>query len=245
MQLKLTKTVKALLIICFTSFVIQQTWDQFLGGNITGTFGLVPYAFVMKFYFWQIFTYSFLHADLAHLILNLLMLVFIGGDIESVWGWARFLRFYAFCALSGGLAYLLLQLAIGQSAVMVPMVGASGAIYGLLLAYGLLYSERELYFMMLFPMKAKHFIWILVVVEFMTTVFSQRGGVAGIAHLGGMAGGLAFLWWRSFWIVWKERKKREAGAPTVTRRTKKKSADHLKLIVNRDDDDPRGPKTWH
>ncbi|HAR44307.1 MAG TPA: DUF1751 domain-containing protein [Bdellovibrionales bacterium] len=252
MQMRLTPAVKYLLIVCFASFLVQQTADQFFSANLTGLFGLVPASFVFQYRFWQIVTYSFLHGDVMHLFLNMMMLVFIGSELESVWGTARFLKFYFICVVAGGLAYLFLQLLSTGQALHIPMVGASAGVYGLLIAYGLLFAERTLLFMMLFPMKAKHFIWVLAGIEFMSTVFSPRGGVAGIAHLGGMAAGWLYLWgWRRFPDFW--RKKGDWPLPGIRRERKSKKTDHLKLVVNRDkgrpkssgNDDDDAPKTWH
>ncbi|OFZ22431.1 MAG: hypothetical protein A2X94_01230 [Bdellovibrionales bacterium GWB1_55_8] len=246
MQLRLTKAVKLIAIICFAMFVIQQTADQFFGANLLRWFALVPSALMLDYRFWQVFTYAFLHGDVMHLFLNLMMLVFIGSEIEASWGTPRFLRFYFFCSISAGLFYLFLQLFMGGATLHTPMVGASGAIYGLLMAYGLLFGERVLLFMMLFPMKAKHFIWILVAVEFMSTVFSPRGGVAGAAHLGGMAAGFLYLWgWGRFLQIRSKPFGQGSSKKTVK---KKRSADHLRLVKgapNDPSDREDGPKTWH
>jgi membrane associated rhomboid family serine protease len=124
------------------------------------------------------------------------------------------------------------------------MVGASGAIYGCLMAYGLLFGERVLLFMMLFPMKAKHFIWVLAGVEFLSTVFSGRGGLSSAAHIGGMLAGVGYLWFTRN----RAGSRPKARAPAAGRKfalpSKKK---HLKLIVDNDSDDDRDPndKTWH
>ena len=248
MQLRLTKAVKAIMIACFAMFVVQHTADQFFGANVLGWLALVPSAFVLDHRFWQVVTYAFLHADVMHLFLNLMMLLFIGSELEALWGTVRFLRFYFFCSISAGFIYLLLQLIIGGETLHVPMVGASGAIYGLLVAYGILFAERTLLFMMLFPMRAKHFVWILAAIEFMSTVFSSRTGVAGVAHLGGMGAGFLYLWGNAAFRAWK---KRRDQAPPKKRRPSK----HLKLVVNRGKDGPSGsggpgadddePKTWH
>jgi len=252
MSIKLTRAVKAILILCFALFVIQQTADRFLGGNIISWLGLVPSNFVIDHRFWQLFTYSFLHADVLHLFLNLLMLVFIGGELEAVWGIGRFLRYYFFCSVSAGILYLLLQIFIWKGeGLHTPMVGASGAIYGLLLAYGIIFGERVLLFMLLFPMKAKHFVWILGGVEFFSTVFSGRGGLSSAAHLGGMVAGLAYLWVRaSVQIAKKHRENRSK----FDRSKPKKRKSHLKLIIDNErdlnkyieEDNPDdSPKTWH
>jgi membrane associated rhomboid family serine protease len=249
--IRLSPTVKVILIACFVAFLIQQTTDQFLGGHLNEIFALFPRGVIFQGRIWQLFTYPFLHADPLHLILNMMMLAFIASDLELQWGRKRFLIFYFFCAVSAGILYLLLQLWVwkGQG-IDQPMVGASAAIYGCLMAYGLLFGERVMLFMMLFPMKAKHFIWVLAGVEFMSTVFSGRGGLSSAAHVGGMLAGVGYLW------VAKARARsslRAGQAKPATRRkplsSKKK---HLKLIVDNDeekessDDDRDPPKpTWH
>lgn len=248
MLIRLTPAVKALMIICFAAFIVQQTADLYMGGNFLGWFGLVPSSFALGHRFWQIITYAFLHSDVMHLFFNLMMLAFIGGELEHFWGTAAFLKYYFFCLVTAGGSYLLLQffVAKGWGGAAVPMIGASGAIYGLLVAYGLIFSERVLLFMMLFPMKAKHFIWVLAAIEFMSTVFSGRGGLASIAHIGGMAGGLGYLWGRSAWIV--QRRRRAAGQAASLKEKKKKAAEHLRLVINNDKSEPdqdENPKIWH
>ena len=241
--LRITPTIKILLITLFASFVIERTADIYLGGDLVSWFALVPKRVVLDFAVWQLVTYSFLHADVMHLFLNLLLLVFVGSELETLWGRKRFLRFFFFCVVSGGAAYLLMT-AFATSRMHVPMVGASAGIYGLLVAYGILFSERVLLFMMLFPMKAKQFVWILALVEFMTSFFSPSGGLSSVAHLGGMAGGFFYLWG----FAWFARRKRQMAEGHLQKQRDKR---HLKLVVGRGDrdDDPGssggGPKTWH
>jgi membrane associated rhomboid family serine protease len=243
MPIRIPRTIWGLIIACMATFIIQQGSAQFAGADLVGVLGLVPQS-VAQGALWQLVTYMFLHADVGHLILNLLMLAFIGSELESVWGRRRFLIFYFFCGVVAGLTYLILQLAFWQANV--PMIGASGGIYGILLAYGLLFGERVLLFMMLFPMKAKHFIWVLAAVEFLTGLFSGTPGAAlsSVAHLGGMAGGFAYLYGRGAWLVWK--RKRDS-APS---RPRKPGKSHLKLVKPKDEPPPsksgdNDPRTWH
>ncbi len=254
MPIRLTRAVKALLIICFATFVIQHTVDQFLGGNLLGWFGLIPSAFINDHKIWQLFTYSFLHGDVMHLFLNLMMLAFIGGELEATWGTPRFLRFYFFCSTAAGLFYLFLQLLVLRgSALHVPMVGASGAIYGMLMAYGLIFGERVLLFMMLFPLKAKYFVWILAAIELMTTVFSAHGGMASIAHLGGMFAGFGYLWGRAAFTVMNKNSQLKSILNRSSTKKQRIQPKHLKLVINnknkvefrssQDDDDT--PPTFH
>jgi membrane associated rhomboid family serine protease len=246
MLIRLTRAVKVILIACFAAFIVQQTGDQFFGTELQSWFALIPSAFVLEYRFWQIFTYAFLHGDVMHLFLNLMMLVFIGGELESVWGTRRFVFYYFFCSICAGLLYLFLQMVVWRgTGLYTPMVGASGAIYGLLMAYGLIFGERVLLFMMLFPMKAKHFVWILAAIEFMTTVYSGRGGLASAAHLGGMVAGLGYLWGKAYLSL---AKKRRAQGLTLTGKVRKKrSSQHLKLVINneREEESDDEPRTWH
>ena len=106
---------------------------------------------------------------------------------------------------------------------LIPVVGSSGAVYGLLVAYGIIHSERMMLFMMVFPMKAKYFVLLLAGVEFVTTVFGSRSGVANLAHLGGMLAGFGALTAIAY-------KRSRARRPAVKRRRKK----HLKLVINND-----------
>ncbi len=249
MPIRLTSTVKTLLIAQVALFLIQNTADQFFGANLLGIFALTPSAFVLKGWVWQIITYAFLHADVMHLVLNSMMLVFIGGELEASWGVKRFTKFYFVCSVFAGFCYLLLQFLFPSGeGLNTPMVGASGAIYGLLIAYGILFGERTMLFMMLFPMKAKHFIWILAGVEFCTALFSRRGGLSSVAHLGGMLAGFGFLWLQAYWLRAARDRKEGKGAKS----RKKGKGDHLKLVINngkgfdRDTGEHgRDPKTWH
>lgn len=253
MPIRITPAIKGLAIACFAGFLIQHTADQFFGANLLSWLGLIPSAVILDHRIWQLITYAFLHGDVMHLFLNLLMLVFIGGELEALWGTSRFLRFYFFCSICAGVTYLFIQALIWkESGLQVPMVGASGAIYGLLMAYGLIFGERVLLFMMLFPMKAKHFVWILGGLEFFTSVFSGRGGLASAAHLAGMVAGFGYLWVRAGVQVYKKRKKE--GSSRSKGKGQKRRTGHLKLIINnqRDldahlnqDDADEDPKTWH
>jgi membrane associated rhomboid family serine protease len=250
MPIRLTQTIKILLGLYFASFLIQHTGDQFFGTHFLLTLGLTPTEFIYGHQYWQLFTYSFIHSDVMHLFFNMMLLAFIGGELEVSWGRARFLRFYFFCATIAGLCYLLIQaVAFKTTGYHGTMVGASGAIYGLLMAYGLIFGERVLLFMMLFPMKAKQFVWILVLIELLTTIYTPGGSIAGIAHLGGMAAGFFYLWVKARYLI----SQRSGTSFFRTKPAKKKRpSKHLKLIVNNhqeseaeDEDTENDPRTWH
>lgn len=155
--------------------------------------GLIP-TLVMHGMVWQLITYSFLHFQLLHFLFNALALWMFGAQIESDWGSKRFLEFYFFCTVAAALT------TVAVSYVHLPglsptttTIGASGGIYGLLVAFGVLYGEMEI---MLFPLpfqiKAKYFVWGIV---FLTLVgaIQETGGVANFAHLGGLLFGYLYL----------------------------------------------------
>jgi membrane associated rhomboid family serine protease len=154
---------------------------------------LIP-RLVVHGYIWQLITYSFLHFGLLHLIFNALALWMFGSQLESDWGSNRFLEFYFFCTVAAALT----TVAVGYMHIpglspVTTTIGASGGIYGLLVAFGVLYGENEI---MMFPLpfliKAKYFIWGIV---FLTLVgaIQETGGVANFAHLGGLLFGYLYL----------------------------------------------------
>lgn len=242
--LRISRTIGFLCIAIIVGFLIQQTGDRFFGLGLRTVLGLVPTLCVHSGAIWQFLTYGFLHSDVVHLFLNLLLLVFIGTDLEQVQGSKRFLSLYFFSQVLGALVYVIVQGFFFPEVGGVPMVGASGAIYGLLYAYGRLFAERELLFMMVFPLKAKHFTWLLIALEFMTTLFSTASSaLSSLAHLGGLAGGALFLWLDSHW-----------RARSFIKRTmsKARSKSNLRLVVDNDRSKPQKPsspsdkpKTWH
>ncbi len=238
MQLRISESIKKLLITYVVIFVVQHLVDQFMGGNIRGWFALVPLS-TLHGMIWQVFTYSFLHVDVMHLVLNLMVLAFVGSDIEAIWGRKRFFIYYAFCILVAGIIYMLMQLVMWNPQYLsLPMMGASGGIYGLLLAYGILFPDREMLFMMIFPMKSKQFVMLLAGVEFLQALFSGQSGLSAIAHLSGMGAGFLFLWLQAKGIKMEFNKTA----------TPKKRSNHLKLVSDKQpkkDDEKHDPKTWH
>lgn len=239
MPIRLTPAVKVILAICVAIFLVQLTGSQF-GFGIAGVLALVPAAFVNHFAIWQIATYAFVHVDPLYLVLNLLMVAFIGSELEQIWGTRKFVQYYMFTVVGAGAFYLLLVLVV-HGGLETPMMGSSGAVYALLAAYGILFKERVLLFMMIFPMKAKHFIWVLAAVEFFSSLSYGRAGLSSLGHLGGMGAGYLYLYGRATWSVLK--RQREGGGWGSTRSAKKKSrsSGHLRLV--KDDKDKN--QTWH
>jgi membrane associated rhomboid family serine protease len=252
MPVRLTPAIKIILIASVAAYLIQHTLDQFFGFHITETFGLVPERFVLSFWFWQILSYSLMHGPPWHLFFNMLMLLFVGIEIEARWGTKKFLKYYAFCVACSGVAYVLMQFLFTEH-LSQPMVGASGGIFGLLIAYGIIFGDRVMLFMMLFPMKAKHFIWILAGIEFMTLVYTPGAALSGVAHLAGMAAGFMYLVGTAYLRLQMGKKSSAViGKIMDNKSRKKKDASHLRLVSNKEPtpkefekDSDKGPKTWN
>ncbi len=209
---RLTPVVKYLVIINSGIFLIQQLlrpqWSVLLG--------LAP-ALFWRGYLWQPVTYMFLHGGVFHLFFNMLVLWMFGSTLESTWGPRRFLKFYFICGIGAGLLN-----AVVTPGSLVPTIGASGAIYGLLLAFGILFPEQLIYIWGIFPVKAKYFVIGIGVLEFLTAISATQSRIAHFAHLGGMLFGLVYMKW-SDWqrsvSRWQFKKKRER---------------HLKVVWDRD-----------
>jgi len=156
---------------------------------------LGPDAPVATFQPWQLVTYSFLHGSFTHLFLNMLALFMFGSDIERLFGPRRYLAYYFAAVLAAGVTQLVVSAVTGSY---YPTVGASGGVFGLLLAYGIYFPRRTI--VLLFPpipMPAWLFVIVYAVIELYLGVTGTQAGVAHFAHLGGMIGGWIMLrYWR-------------------------------------------------
>jgi membrane associated rhomboid family serine protease len=207
----LTPYVKLLIISCSVVWFVQLLLLRWI--DLRLWLGLIPAA-VVRGFVWQPATYMFLHAplDIFHLLFNMLMLWMFGGELERHWGSGPFLRYYLVCGIGAGVLAVPYHFLIGEAAVVT--VGASGAVFGLMMAYGLVFSERTVLFMLLFPMKARTMAIILFAVTFFYLVTSRGSGISHIAHLGGAVVGLLYLKraWRIGELVreirWKVQRRR-------------------------------------
>lgn len=156
------------------------------------------------FWIWQMISYSFLHGSFGHLFINMLILWMFGVQIENRWGSQRFGAFYFICVLGAALTHLLLvpsaqalRTSAGVVTASVPTVGASGGVYGVLLAFGMMFPNRPIYLWFMFPMKAKWLVLGVGALELYSAVSGTSAGTANFAHLGGMVVGLLFIqYWR-------------------------------------------------
>src|SRR5580692_2704733 len=196
-----TRAVKQLLIANCVVYLVVALLGVFTDGGerwVQLHFGLVPALVVFRVWIWQLVTYAFLHDGLLHIFFNMLALWMFGAQLEQDWGYNIFMQFYFFCAVGAALTTVVVSFTglLGANPL-VPTVGASGAIFGLLLAFGILYAESEI---MLFPIpfmiKAKYFIIGLIFIEVALTLGSaHRPGesVAYMAHMGGLLFGYIWL----------------------------------------------------
>ncbi|MEX2632699.1 MAG: rhomboid family intramembrane serine protease [Balneolales bacterium] len=154
--------------------------------------GLIPTDPAI-FYPWQLVSYMFLHStgSIFHLFFNLFVLWMFGQSIENAWGTQRFVYYYFLTGIGAGLLHLIVNLA---AIPIIPTIGASGAVYGILLAFAIMYPNREIFLIFLpIPIKAKYFVIILGSIEFISGVSGMQTGIAHFAHLGGMLVGYILI----------------------------------------------------
>lgn len=193
--MRITPVVRWLLILNVAAFIITLVFLS-MGKNLSELFGLF-YTGTPYFHIWQPLTYMFMHGGMWHLLLNMFALWMFGRIIEQAWGSRRFLIFYLVCGLGAALTQELGQV-LGLISARVSTVGASGAIFGVLLAFGMTFpNERMFIFPFPFPVKAKYFVAGYALLELFMGVGGANDGTAHYAHLGGMLFGLLLiLYWR-------------------------------------------------
>jgi membrane associated rhomboid family serine protease len=182
--------VRILILINGGAYLAQLFISPIIGVSLSQLFGLDT---AHPLHLWRYFTYLFMHGGPFHLLFNMFALWIFGSDMEDYFGSRRFLHYYFFTGVGAGICVMLIDLATGQRSL---LIGASGAVFGLLLAFGIVYADRVitllLFFVLPVTMKARHFVIIFGVVEFFGGV-SGASRVAHFAHLGGMAFGLLYL----------------------------------------------------
>ena len=189
-----TPVFRVILIICGVVFLAQHALPELL----IDWFGLTPNS-VIRGMIWQLGSYMFLHGGLSHLFFNMLMLWMFGGELERMWGARGYIQYLSICGIGAGVAVTLQALLGLGSNPAVATIGASGAIYGVIMAYGILFAERRILFMMIFPLKAKTLAMILFFFAAYYNFASPEGGVSHIAHLGGALTGVIYL--KRLWNV--------------------------------------------
>jgi rhomboid family protein len=190
----LTRMVKALVIGTSAVFVLTYLPLRLFGWQAPYIWlSLQPYEVIHRLYLWQLFTYLFLHGGFFHILFNMFALWMFGADLEKLWGGPKFLYFYFLTGVGAGVFDVVLTTLFG-SHYPSATIGASGAIYGLLLAFGLIFPDRPIFIWFVIPIKAKWFVLIIGAIEFFSEISGPGSGIAHLAHLGGML--VAFLYLR-------------------------------------------------
>ena len=148
----------------------------------------MPAAITQKYYLWQLVTYIFLHGGFFHILFNMFALYMFGSELEQLWGTREFTKFFFICGIGAAITSVIVS-----PYSPIPIIGASGAIFGLLLAYGVLFPNRIIYLYMIIPIQAKWFVIIMGAITFLSSMSATGSGVAYIAHLGGMLFGFIYL----------------------------------------------------
>lgn len=167
--------------------------DQLLGLQLSQWGALWPIG-SGEFWPWQIGTYAFLHGSFEHLFFNMLGLWMFGSELEQVWGQKRYLQFYAASVVAAAITQLIVNYLLHSGA---PTIGASGGLFGLLLAFAMIFPNRIILLFFVIPMRAKYLVALYGLIELYQGAYVMNTGVAHFAHLGGMLGGLLMLrYWR-------------------------------------------------
>ncbi|MCM1108399.1 MAG: rhomboid family intramembrane serine protease [Clostridium sp.] len=240
-----TKNLIIINILFFFASIVAERYgirlDEHLG---------LHFALASNFRIWQVFTYMFLHANLQHILFNMFALWMFGRIIESAWGSRRFLIYYMVCGVGAGLmqegaqylTYLYEGLnhyeGVNLDGAIISMtkylnrwttVGASGAVYGILLAFGMTFPNESLFiFPLPVPIKAKFFVVGYAAIELFAAISSSNDGVAHLAHLGGMLFGLLLI------LHWRNK-----GRGGYGRRSSESMADKIKNFFHRFSARPR------
>jgi membrane associated rhomboid family serine protease len=186
----LPRGVKWLLIVNTAVFLVCYLGGRAVQEPVLAFLALSAVHAVRTFMIWQVFTYMFVHFGTWHLLFNMLALWMFGMAIEQSWGTRRFLKFYFLCGIAAGVCVLVANVLVGDWRT--PTLGASGAVFGLLVAFGILFPDTIILMFFLFPMKAKYAVMIYVAVELLAT-FGPNTGVSTVAHLGGAAFAYVYL----------------------------------------------------
>ena len=206
----LSSGVITLLIINIITFMLFG-WIQFTNHTLYyilfNQFSLIPKDILItgnvteKFQIWQCLTYLFMHGGLMHLLFNMLGLWFLGRDLENVWGKNNFIKYYLVVGIGSGLFTVFYNIQFINPNDIRPIVGASGAIYGLLLAYGILFPNRILYIYGIFPVKVKNVVIFSGTIAFFYSITLANSGISHITHLSGIIIGLLYL---QYWAQQKK-----------------------------------------
>jgi len=223
--------VKSLLIINVVFFILVHLLPRVSWLRL---FGLVPGDVFTHFKIWQLATYMFLHAGLWHLAINMLMLWLFGRAIEASWGRGEFLKYYFFTGIGAGLCSFIMNF---RSPI--PVIGASGAIFGILVAYAMMFPDTVILLFFIFPMKIKQAVIFLAAINLLGALSSSGAGIAYFAHLGGGLFGYLYLkneWIRrkiAYWDIGSLKSRMQKKQKNKTIKTQKQLDTQVDIILDK------------
>jgi membrane associated rhomboid family serine protease len=240
----LTPGVRLIVILCTAVFVVQTVLQLFFPLDYTAwfnhRFGLVPLGVIPGLRIWQPLTYIFLHGNLLHLLFNMLYVWMFGRELELAWGKKRFLNYFLLCGIGAGIITILVKfvpLFWHHPPSDTPTIGASGAIFGILIANAILFPDRRIW---LFPLPVqipmRPFVAVMAAIEFFSTLGSGGDNVAHLCHLAGMLVGWLYLRRGSFLF-----RVRNEVADWKYQRNRKKFEVFMK---KKNDEPPSRPDSW-
>jgi membrane associated rhomboid family serine protease len=190
----MTPAVKLILILNVGMFLLTMAAPV----TVITLLGLTPSAVIEQARVWQLVTYLFVHSptSFGHILFNMLAVWMFGVELERRWGTPFFVKFYFVCGVGAAICTMLAAVLPFDATARLydtRTIGASGAVYGLLMAWALIFPHREILFMFIFPLKARVFVLIVGAIAFFSALNASGGPVASIAHLGGLLAGWMFL----------------------------------------------------
>ncbi|HUN65730.1 MAG TPA: rhomboid family intramembrane serine protease [Bacteroidota bacterium] len=187
--------IKALLVSNVVIYLLTNfvALFRYRGNAMAGIVEQIFYLFPIGDGFrpWQLITYMFMHGGLMHLFFNMFALWMFGMELENSWGSRKFLTYYLICGVGAGLSNLFVSPLFVPAVA--PTIGASGAIYGVLIAYGMLFPDRPILIYFLIPIRARYFVLLYIGLEVYAGITGTSDGLAHFAHLGGAAVGYIYL----------------------------------------------------
>jgi len=186
-----TPAIKAIIITNVVAFIASLILP-----SITLGLGMRPADVVGRLFLWQLVTYMFLHSGIFHILFNMLALWMFGVELERMWGSRAFTKYYFVSGVGAALTTLILSftpLAFADQLYYSLTIGASGAVYGVLLAYAMYFPNRPIYIYFVFPIPARYFVMIMGAISLLSSMNGPGGGIAHTTHLGGLVAGYLYL----------------------------------------------------
>jgi membrane associated rhomboid family serine protease len=187
----LTPAVKAIIYANIAIFVAVV----FMGA-LVNWIGLIPEDVLTKGYLWQVATYQFVHADPIHILINMLSVWMFGVDLERRWGMVAFTKYYLIVGITAGVATVIVSLLPfpwAENSYVAVTIGASGAVYGLMMAWAIVFPHRTVHLFGIFPLTARVFVLIVGALSMSQAMSGSDSNVAHVAHLGGLVAGWLYL----------------------------------------------------